>query len=93
MKIYKLSHGMNSVAASTTLLSADYSVDTCEYLLMMWFVSGLSQVPASDTDDSWSRRTSLTHTPYHRLHYSSAPRVNVGNMSLPASPGLACFTQ
>ena len=52
----------------------------------------ISRAPASDTEDSLSRHTSLSQMPYHhRLHYSSASRVNVGEMSLPTSPGLRCL--
>jgi len=48
----------------------------------------MSRALASDTGDSLSRHTSLSQMPYQRLHYSSVPRVNVGQMSLPTSPGL-----
>jgi len=44
-------------------------------------------VAGSDAGDSSSRRTSVSQTPYHRLHYSSAPRVNVGDLSLTTASG------
>ena len=56
-------------------------------------LSVISRAPASDVGDSLSRCTSLSQTPYHRLHYSSAPRVNVSEMSLPTSPGLSSWLQ
>jgi len=59
----------------------------CDNLLFT--IAVISRAPASDTDDTLSRRTSISHTPYQRLHYSSAPRVNIGEMSLPTSPGLS----